>query len=162
MFSLKFSTECLNILQISPNHVIFNTILHWNWCFCQNFPKNFVGKNWRGPWQKFHFFVKYSPVQEKQDDVIMLLKLQNVKKRNRIMFRFRFKSVQKWLSPHVTKISSPESKRLEGLPAMPWSTLAKLNHLPGQKPWEPSGRSGWWFGVRVAMAMNLGKTDPCS
>ena len=28
MFSLKFSIECLNILQISPNHVIFNTILH--------------------------------------------------------------------------------------------------------------------------------------
>ena len=27
MFSLKFSTESLYILPISPNHVIFNTIL---------------------------------------------------------------------------------------------------------------------------------------
>ena len=49
-------------MPIFPDHVIFNTIFHKNWCFCQNFPQNLVGKKWCGPWYKIRSFVKYSPV----------------------------------------------------------------------------------------------------
>ena len=66
MFSQKISTESLIILQISPNHVIFYTILHKNWCFFKIFPKLLLAKISVVPGKSYTFFVKYSPVEDHQ------------------------------------------------------------------------------------------------